>query len=166
MKNHDDRIHTCNMLSCSVVMQAWYLLAEEVLTPEDGNIEANERVFSIVMGPEHSSRGFIITLTRYFPQSTSEAGDGSSTNFAHIGTSVNKELWQDGNICGQIYVVFCYGATNNVICYHDDNRFLEVPVTVVDSCNDCNGSTMLLSEEAFTYIANTTAGSIQIGYVD
>ncbi|KAI0522690.1 hypothetical protein KFK09_005075 [Dendrobium nobile] len=34
--------------------QACNLLAEEGLTPEEGNIEANERVFAIVMGPEHS----------------------------------------------------------------------------------------------------------------
>ncbi|KAI0494553.1 hypothetical protein KFK09_024691 [Dendrobium nobile] len=70
--------------------QACNLLAEEGLTPEEGNIEANERVFSIVMGPEHSGRvhtqGFGVTLTRYFPQSTNEAGGGSASNFGQIAS--------------------------------------------------------------------------------
>ncbi|KAH0468197.1 hypothetical protein IEQ34_003230 [Dendrobium chrysotoxum] len=39
------------------IKQACNLLAEEGLTPEDGNIEANEIVFVIVMGPEYSSQG-------------------------------------------------------------------------------------------------------------
>ncbi|KAH0470289.1 hypothetical protein IEQ34_000012 [Dendrobium chrysotoxum] len=43
-----------NMLD-EVETQACNLLAEEGLTPEDENIEANERVFTIVMGLEHSS---------------------------------------------------------------------------------------------------------------
>ncbi|KAH0456201.1 hypothetical protein IEQ34_014108 [Dendrobium chrysotoxum] len=68
--------------------QACNLLAEEGLTPEDGNIEANERVFTIVMGPEHSGRvrtqGFGVTPTRYFPQSKSEEGGGSGSNFGQM----------------------------------------------------------------------------------
>ncbi|KAH0456362.1 hypothetical protein IEQ34_014269 [Dendrobium chrysotoxum] len=39
-----------------VEMRACNLIAKEGLTPEEGNIEANERVFSIVMGPEHSGQ--------------------------------------------------------------------------------------------------------------
>ncbi|KAI0522516.1 hypothetical protein KFK09_004895 [Dendrobium nobile] len=37
-------------------VQACELLAKDGLTPEDGNTEANERVFSMVMGPEHPGR--------------------------------------------------------------------------------------------------------------
>ncbi|KAI0496515.1 hypothetical protein KFK09_022834 [Dendrobium nobile] len=37
-------------------VQACELLAKDGLTPEDGNTEANERVFSMVMGPEHPDR--------------------------------------------------------------------------------------------------------------
>ncbi|KAH0435237.1 hypothetical protein IEQ34_026647 [Dendrobium chrysotoxum] len=69
-------------------MQACKLLAEEGLTPEDDNIEANERVFAIVMGPEHSGRvrtqGFGVTPTRFFPQSKTEGGSGS--NFGQIAS--------------------------------------------------------------------------------
>ncbi|KAL0909142.1 hypothetical protein M5K25_023674 [Dendrobium thyrsiflorum] len=57
-------------------IQACELLAVDGLTPEDGNVEANERVFSMVMGPEHPDRvrtqGFGVTPTRYFPYSTNE----------------------------------------------------------------------------------------------
>ncbi|KAH0435575.1 hypothetical protein IEQ34_026582 [Dendrobium chrysotoxum] len=66
------------------------LLAEEGLTPEDGNIEANERVFTIVVGTEHSGRvrtqEFGVTPTRYFPQSKSEEGGGSGSNFGQIAS--------------------------------------------------------------------------------
>ncbi|KAH0467470.1 hypothetical protein IEQ34_004708 [Dendrobium chrysotoxum] len=72
------------------INRACNLLAEEGLTPEDGNIEANERVFIIVMGPEHSGRvrtqGFGVTPTRYFPQSKSEEGGGSGSNFEQIAS--------------------------------------------------------------------------------
>ncbi|KAL0922680.1 hypothetical protein M5K25_006685 [Dendrobium thyrsiflorum] len=48
-------------------VQACELLAVDGLTPEDGNVEANERVFSMVMGPEHLGRvrtqGFGVTPT-------------------------------------------------------------------------------------------------------
>ncbi|KAL0928920.1 hypothetical protein M5K25_000853 [Dendrobium thyrsiflorum] len=52
----DGYTHACNLLS------------EEGLTPEDGNIEANERVFTIVMRPEHAE------------------GGGSGSNFGQIAS--------------------------------------------------------------------------------
>ncbi|KAH0461250.1 hypothetical protein IEQ34_008825 [Dendrobium chrysotoxum] len=65
--------------------QACNLLAKEGLTPEDENIKANERVFTIVMGPEHSgqvhTQGFSVKQTIYFSQSKSEEGSGSGSNF-------------------------------------------------------------------------------------
>ncbi|KAH0457919.1 hypothetical protein IEQ34_013234 [Dendrobium chrysotoxum] len=72
------------------ITQACELLAEEGLTPEDDNIEANERVFAIVIGPEYSGRvrtqGFGVTPTRFFPQSKSEEGGGSGSNFGQIAS--------------------------------------------------------------------------------
>ncbi|KAH0464498.1 hypothetical protein IEQ34_007284 [Dendrobium chrysotoxum] len=77
------------------IMQTCNLLAEEGLTPEDENIEANERVFTIVMGPEHSGRvrtqGFGVTPIRYFPQSKNEEGGGSGSNFGQM-TSLREEF--------------------------------------------------------------------------
>ncbi|KAH0454305.1 hypothetical protein IEQ34_016229 [Dendrobium chrysotoxum] len=76
--------------ACAFKTQACKLLAEEGLTPEDGNIEANERVFAIVMGPEHSGRvrtqGFGVTPIRFFPQSKTEEGGGSGSNFGQIAS--------------------------------------------------------------------------------
>ncbi|KAH0470914.1 hypothetical protein IEQ34_000637 [Dendrobium chrysotoxum] len=73
-----------------VEMLACNLLAEEGLTPKDGNTKANERVFTIVMGPKHLGRvrtqGFGVTLTRYFPQRKSEEGGGSGSNFGQMAS--------------------------------------------------------------------------------
>ncbi|KAH0456429.1 hypothetical protein IEQ34_014336 [Dendrobium chrysotoxum] len=60
------------------------LLIEDGLTQKDGNVEANERVFSMAMRHEHPYRvrtqRFGVTPTRYFPHSTNEgrSNDGSS----------------------------------------------------------------------------------------
>ncbi|KAH0451165.1 hypothetical protein IEQ34_018464 [Dendrobium chrysotoxum] len=89
-----NRMHKDWTWSSEDAMQRWAqacnLLAEEGLTPEDGNIEANERVFTIVMGPKHSGRvrtqGFGVTPTRYFPHSKNEEGGGSGSNFGQIAS--------------------------------------------------------------------------------
>ncbi|KAH0467501.1 hypothetical protein IEQ34_004739 [Dendrobium chrysotoxum] len=89
-----NRMHKDGTWSSEDAMQRWAqacnLLAEEGLTPEDGNIEANERVFTIVMGPEHSGRvrtqGFGVMSTRYFPHSKNEEGGGSGSNFGQIAS--------------------------------------------------------------------------------
>ncbi|KAH0459537.1 hypothetical protein IEQ34_012351 [Dendrobium chrysotoxum] len=89
-----NRMHKDGTWSSEDAMQRWAqacnLLAEEGLTPEDGNIEANERVFTVVMGPEHSGRvrtqGFGVTPTRYFPHSKNEEGGGSVSNFGQIAS--------------------------------------------------------------------------------
>ncbi|KAI0498933.1 hypothetical protein KFK09_019831 [Dendrobium nobile] len=69
-------------------IQACELLAKDGLTPEDGNAEANERVFSKVMGPEHPGRvrtqGFGVTPTRYFPYNTNHGTSSSGSNLIQI----------------------------------------------------------------------------------
>ncbi|XP_028554705.1 uncharacterized protein LOC114580658 [Dendrobium catenatum] len=69
-------------------IQACELLAKDELTPEDGNVEANERVFSMVMGPEHPGRvrtqGFGVTPTRYFPHSTNNGTSSCGSNLSQI----------------------------------------------------------------------------------
>ncbi|KAI0525126.1 hypothetical protein KFK09_004517 [Dendrobium nobile] len=89
-----NRMHKDGTWSSEDAMQRWTqackLLAQEGLTPEEGNIEANERVFAIVMGPEHSGRvrtqGFGVTPTRFFPQSKNEEGSGSGSSFGQIAS--------------------------------------------------------------------------------
>ncbi|PKU86344.1 hypothetical protein MA16_Dca002175 [Dendrobium catenatum] len=69
-------------------IQACELLAKDGLTPEDGNVEANERVFGMVMEPEHPGRvrtqGFGVTPTRYFPHSTNNGTSSCGSNFSQI----------------------------------------------------------------------------------
>ncbi|KAI0510959.1 hypothetical protein KFK09_011575 [Dendrobium nobile] len=69
-------------------IQAYDLLAVDGLTPEDGNLEANERVFSMVMGPEHPGRvrtqEFGVTPTRYSPYSTNEGRNNGGSNLSEI----------------------------------------------------------------------------------
>ncbi|KAI0507618.1 hypothetical protein KFK09_013744 [Dendrobium nobile] len=60
------------------------MLVEEGLTPEDGNFEANEKVFKAIMGPEHPGRvrtqGFGVIPSRFFPHSTTDPGSSSRGN--------------------------------------------------------------------------------------
>ncbi|KAH0450786.1 hypothetical protein IEQ34_021478 [Dendrobium chrysotoxum] len=93
--NYGKSIGCTKMVPGHLRTQACKLLAEEGLTPEDDNIEANERVFAIVMGPEHSGRvrtqGLVSHRLDYFPQSKSEEGGGSGSNFRQIA-SLREEL--------------------------------------------------------------------------
>ncbi|KAH0465238.1 hypothetical protein IEQ34_005341 [Dendrobium chrysotoxum] len=54
--------------------------------PEDGNFEANEKVFKAIMGPEHPGRvrtqGFGVIPSRYFPHSTTTPGSSNAGNTA------------------------------------------------------------------------------------
>ncbi|KAI0488583.1 hypothetical protein KFK09_028421 [Dendrobium nobile] len=69
-------------------VQACELLPKDGLTPEDGNAEANERVFSMVMELEHPGRvrtqGFGVTPTRYFPYSRNHGMSSSRSNLIQI----------------------------------------------------------------------------------
>ncbi|KAI0496688.1 hypothetical protein KFK09_023012 [Dendrobium nobile] len=55
-----NRLHKDDTWSSEDANQRWIqaceLFAKDGLTPEDGNVEANERVFSMVMEPEHPCR--------------------------------------------------------------------------------------------------------------
>ncbi|PKU81317.1 2-hydroxyacyl-CoA lyase [Dendrobium catenatum] len=60
------------------------MLPEEGLALEDGNFEANEKVFKAIMGPEHPVRvrtqDFGDIPSRYFPHSTTDPGSSSRGN--------------------------------------------------------------------------------------
>ncbi|KAI0511229.1 hypothetical protein KFK09_011854 [Dendrobium nobile] len=81
-------------------IQACKLLAKDELTPEDGNVEANERVFSMVMGPEHPGRvrtqGFGVTPTRYFPHSTNNGTSSCGSNLSQI-VNLKEEFREEFN---------------------------------------------------------------------
>ncbi|KDO62908.1 hypothetical protein CISIN_1g044897mg, partial [Citrus sinensis] len=69
-------------------------------------------------------------------------------------------LWDNGAVCGKMFNVKCTGARNAVPhpCTGES-----VTVKIVDHCPGCP-STIDLSREAFTQIANPVAGIINIDY--
>ncbi|KAI0513557.1 hypothetical protein KFK09_009582 [Dendrobium nobile] len=79
-------------------LHACEMLAEEGLTLEDGNFEANEKVFKIIMGPEHPGRvrtqSFGVTPSRYFPHSTTTPDSSSGSNIALERVVILEEVVQ------------------------------------------------------------------------
>jgi len=72
-------------------------------------------------------------------------------------------LWKNGAACGKVYLVYCTGATNQAPqpCTSND-----VVVRIVDYCpHGCRG-TINLSEDAFSMIANLSAGVIKVDYAE
>ncbi|GMP36262.1 hypothetical protein CsSME_00008446 [Camellia sinensis var. sinensis] len=93
--------------------------------------------------------------TNYVPS----ACYGNQNNGVMIAAA-SDPLWNNGAICGKMFVVACTGATNPVP--HPCTRN-NVTVKIVDHCPGCGG-TLDLSKEAFATIANTVAGVIKIDY--
>ncbi|KAJ4833136.1 endo-1,4-beta-glucanase [Turnera subulata] len=69
-------------------------------------------------------------------------------------------LWNNGAVCGKTFTVKCTGPRNPV---PHPCTGQSVTVKVVDHCPGCP-STLDLSKEAFTQIANPVAGIINIDY--
>lgn len=69
-------------------------------------------------------------------------------------------LWNNGKVCGKMFSVRCTGPRNPVP-HPCTNK--TVTVKMVDHCPGCP-STIDLSKEAFTAIANPVAGIINIDY--
>ncbi|MBA0655687.1 hypothetical protein Goklo_008145 [Gossypium klotzschianum] len=69
-------------------------------------------------------------------------------------------LWDNGTVCGKMFTVTCMGPRNPV--RHPCTGKI-VTVKIVDHCPRCP-STIDLSQEAFTIIANPVAGVINVDY--
>lgn len=76
--------------------------------------------------------------------------------------ALSDELFNGGSACGQYYQVWCVGGTNEGTPYPCKGSD-PVTVKVVDLCPKCKG-TIDLSQEAFSSIADTDSGVIQIAY--
>ncbi|KAJ4709417.1 EG45-like domain containing protein [Melia azedarach] len=74
--------------------------------------------------------------------------------------AANDSLWNNGAVCGKSFSVKCTGPRNPV---PHPCTGKTVTVKVVDHCPGCP-STLDLSKEAFTQIANPVAGIINIDY--
>ncbi|KAM7474487.1 hypothetical protein LguiB_021730 [Lonicera macranthoides] len=75
----------------------------------------------------------------------------------------SEEIWDNGGACGRKYTVKCVGATNQGDQHPCNGNSVEV--TIVDFCppGSCR-ATIDLSEEAFSSIAHTNAGKIDVDY--
>ncbi|XP_031276332.1 EG45-like domain containing protein [Pistacia vera] len=73
-------------------------------------------------------------------------------------------FWNGGAACGQYYQVTCVSGTNNGVPYPCQGS-QSVTVKIVDYCppGSCRG-TIDLSQEAFSSIADTASGAINIYY--
>ncbi|KAB1998504.1 hypothetical protein ERO13_D12G073801v2 [Gossypium hirsutum] len=69
-------------------------------------------------------------------------------------------LWDNGTVCGKMFTVTCTGPRNPV---PHPCTGKSVNVKIVDHCPRCP-STIDLSQEAFTIIANPVAGVISVDY--
>ncbi|MFQ6665497.1 hypothetical protein Gotur_032213 [Gossypium turneri] len=69
-------------------------------------------------------------------------------------------LWDNGTVCGKMFTVTCTGPRNPV---PHPCTGKSVTVKIVDHCPRCP-STIDLSQEAFTIIANPVAGIINVDY--
>ncbi|XP_004309960.1 PREDICTED: putative EG45-like domain containing protein 1-like [Fragaria vesca subsp. vesca] len=74
--------------------------------------------------------------------------------------SAGDAIWNNGAACGKYFTVKCTGPRNPV---PHPCTGATVKVKIVDHCPGCP-STLDLSKEAFTKIANPVAGIINIDY--
>ncbi|KAL0926765.1 hypothetical protein M5K25_003015 [Dendrobium thyrsiflorum] len=93
---------------------------------------------------------------------------GNNDNGTNI-ISVSDSLWDNGNACGRKYRLWCKPVTVDGI-YQPCTADIAVNVfgydaTVVDRCGQCNGFTMLLSQEVFSALTNTKDGQVQVEYM-
>lgn len=77
--------------------------------------------------------------------------------------AASDTLWNNGAACGNMYTVTCTGGTNAGVQQPCTGN--TVTVKIVDYCPSpgCQ-ATIDLSQEAFSAIANTDAGKINIEY--
>ncbi|KAA3461428.1 Barwin-related endoglucanase [Gossypium australe] len=75
-------------------------------------------------------------------------------------TAAGDALWDNGTVCGKMFTVTCTGPRNPV---PHPCTGKSVTVKIIDHCPGCP-STIDLSQEAFTIIANPVAGIINVDY--
>ncbi len=84
---------------------------------------------------------------------------GNQNNGVMIAAA-GDAIWNGGAACGKFYTVQCTGARNAV---PHPCKAGSVTVKIVDHCPGCP-STLDLSREAFSKIADPVAGIINIDY--
>ncbi|XP_028775414.1 EG45-like domain containing protein [Neltuma alba] len=97
----------------------------------------------------------------YYTQYTPSACYGNQDEGTMIAAA-SDPIYNNGAACGKMYKVTCTSSTNSVPACKGGS----VTVKIVDRCPSpgCR-ATLDLSQEAFSTIANTDAGIINIDYV-
>jgi hypothetical protein len=75
--------------------------------------------------------------------------------------AASVKIWENSGACGEHYVVKCIGVTNRAPPPCKDGI---VTVKIVDYCRGPRCGTIALSEDAFSIIADPSAGRIKIEY--
>ncbi|XVE63434.1 hypothetical protein DITRI_Ditri07aG0020300 [Diplodiscus trichospermus] len=104
-----------------------------------------------------STPGIATFYTNYVPSACF-----GNENKGNMIVAAGDALWNNGQVCGKKYTVKCTGSRNGV---QHPCTGKSVTVTMVDQCPGCP-STIDLSREAFTVIADPVAGIINIDYVE
>ncbi|XP_038685091.1 EG45-like domain containing protein [Tripterygium wilfordii] len=100
------------------------------------------------------------TATFFSPPYVPSACYGNEDKGQSIA-SASTEIWNNGNVCGQIYHFTCVSVPSTQL--GSGCLGTSWPVMVVDHCLGCN-TTFGLSQEVFRYLADTNAGEITISY--
>ncbi|GMJ14692.1 hypothetical protein like AT4G30380 [Hibiscus trionum] len=100
--------------------------------------------------------GVATFYTKYVPSAC--YGDKPQGNMVAAASDV---LWNNGAVCGKKYTIKCTGA-RNAVPFPCTGK--SVTVKIVDHCPAGCASTIDLSKEAFTHIADPVAGIINIDY--
>ncbi|KAJ0090148.1 hypothetical protein Patl1_12785 [Pistacia atlantica] len=116
----------------------------------------------------HLSNGDIGTGSRYGPPYRPTAcfgNDGSQFPTNNQFAAVGEQLWDNGAICGKIYLVRCLSGSTPKPCIPGKT----IEVKVVDRAQTSVSrptapATFVLSNEAFAAIANPSAKSLNIEY--
>ncbi|KAJ3695975.1 hypothetical protein LUZ60_001352 [Juncus effusus] len=101
------------------------------------------------------------TATYYTAPYTPSACYGY-TDEGTLIAAASGPLYNNGAACGRMYKVTCTGPTNQGDLHPCTGQ--SVTVKIVDLCPSGCQATIDLSQEAFSTIANTDAGKINIDY--
>ncbi|KAJ0090352.1 hypothetical protein Patl1_12670 [Pistacia atlantica] len=111
---------------------------------------------------KHSCLAFVLIMSFYSLASAQISG--IATYYTPPYMPASDVFWNGGAACGQYYQVTCVSGTNNGVPYPCQGS-QSVTVKIVDYCppGSCRG-TIDLSQEAFSSIADTASGAINIYY--
>ncbi|KAI5585531.1 hypothetical protein POPTR_006G176300v4 [Populus trichocarpa] len=113
-------------------------------------------IFASLLSVAVAIPGIATFYTNYVPSACY-----GNKSFGVMIAAANDSLWNNGAACGKVFHVTCKGPRNPV---PHPCTGKTVTVKVVDHCPGCP-STLDLSKEAFTQIANPVAGIINIDYI-